>query len=150
MRLPVSVLAMRSLFSRPSLLLILVLLSLPSLGSTESHGPTLPESYNQVIKVTDKGLEPSVLEMKKEDRIVFILNDSRESLLTLSLDFGSHAAHCASENLKINEDGSIRSTKPIAPKDFATTCFHDPGTYPFTVYGVPGSPKGLKGSIVVK
>jgi hypothetical protein len=131
----------------------LIIASLALLTETayaDTPGLTPAESQNQVIKVTDKGLEPSVLEMKKEDRIAFILNDSRESLITLSLDFGKHASHCASENLKIQEDGTIQSVKPIVPKDFATTCFHDPGTYPFFVYGIPGAPQGLKGSIVVR
>lgn len=134
-----------------TLILVSASLSLlPQTAYADTPGLTPAESQNQVIKVTDKGLEPSVLEMKKEDRIAFILNDSRESLITLSLDFGKHASHCASENLKIQDDGTIQSVKPIVPKDFATTCFHDPGTYPFTVYGIPGSPQGLKGSIVVR
>lgn len=111
---------------------------------------SLPESQNQVIKITDRGLEPRSLEMKKEDRIAFFLNDSTDSLVTLELDFGSHASHCATENLKINENGMVRSIKPIAPKDFATTCFHDSGSYSFTVFGVKGSPQGLRGSIIVK
>jgi hypothetical protein len=141
---------MRPFFSLSTLILVVSLLYLPQQGIAENSASPLAESQNQVIKVTDKGLEPALLEMKKEDRIAFIINDSRESLLTLSLNFGSHAAHCASENLQINDDGSIRSVKPIAPKDFATTCFHDPGTYPYTVYGIPSFPQGLKGSIVVK
>jgi len=111
---------------------------------------SLPESQNQVIKITDRGLEPRSLEMKKEDRIAFFLNDSTDSLVTLELDFGPHASHCATENLKIHDNGVVRSIKPIAPKDFATTCFHDAGSYSFTVFGVRNSPQGIRGSIVVR
>jgi len=108
------------------------------------------ESYNKVITISDAGIEPKVLTMRKEDRIAFFLNNSSESLITLSLSFGKNATHCASENLKIGDDGNVRSTRPIAPKDFATTCFHDPGTYSYTVYGVKNAPKGLQGSIQVR
>lgn len=119
-------------------------------GITEDYKATTPPSQNQMIKITDKGLEPAAIEMRKEDRVVFFFNDSKESLVTLDLSFGAHATHCASENLRISEDGTVRSIKPIAPKDFATTCFHDPGSYPFSVSGVKGASNGFKGTIVVK
>jgi len=111
---------------------------------------TTPDAQSHMIKITDKGLEPATLEMRKEDRITFFVNDSVESLVTLDLNFGKHSTHCSSGNLKIGDDGVIRSVKPIGPKDFATTCFHDPGSYSFTIYGVKNAPRGLKGTIIVK
>lgn len=108
------------------------------------------ESYNKVITISDSGVEPKVLAMRKEDRIAFFLNNSSESLITLSVSFGKNATHCASENLKIGDDGSVESTRPIPPKDFATTCFHDPGTYSYTIFGVKNAPRGIQGSIQVR
>ncbi len=137
----------------PSLLLVGFLLAMPQLGLVAEEGfpsMTAPESTNEVIKLSDAGISPPTLEMKREDGIVLFLNDTPDSLLTMELAFGKHATHCASENLKIGDDGIIRSIAPIAPKDFATTCFHDPGTYSYTIFGLKQAPKGLKGSIVVK
>ena len=117
----------------------------------DAHTALSPaESYNKVIAITDTGIEPKVLTMRREDRIAFFLNNSSESLITLSVSFGSNASHCASENLKIEDDGSIHSTRPIPPKDFATTCFHDPGSYSFTIFGVKNAPQGIQGSIQVR
>ncbi len=111
---------------------------------------TTAESHNKLITITDAGIEPKVLTMRKEDRIAFFLNNSSESLITISVSFGNNATHCASENLKIEDDGSVQSIRPIPPKDFATTCFHDPGEYLFTVFGVKSAPQGIQGSIQVR
>lgn len=146
---------MRATTFLPSAILAAVLLAMPRLGLVADEGnqfptSTSPESTNEVIKVSEAGLSPATLEMKREDGLVLFLNDSAESLVTLELDFGKHATHCASENLKVGDDGVIRSSAPIAPKDFATTCFHDPGTYSYTIFGLKQAPQGLKGSIIVK
>jgi hypothetical protein len=126
--------------------------TIASLAYAEENSASLSpaESNNKVITITDGGIEPKVLTMRKEDRIAFFLNNSAESLITLSVSFGKNATHCASENLKIDEDGSVRSTRPISPKDFATTCFHDPGTYSYTVFGVKSAPQGVQGTIQVR
>lgn len=123
-----------------------------SVAHAEEVSPNISpsESNNKIITITDSGIEPKILSMRKEDRIAFFLNASSESLITLSLSFGNNATHCASENLKIEEGGGVRSIRPIAPKDFATTCFHDPGTYSYTIYGIPNSPKGVQGTIEVR
>lgn len=102
-----------------------------------------------MVVITDAGLEPSTLSMSREERVAFFVNNSRDSLVTLDVDFGSNTTHCASKNLEIREDGRVTSSKPVAPKDFATTCFHDAGRYPFTVKGVANHPAGLQGTIVV-
>jgi len=108
------------------------------------------ESYNKIIAISDVGIEPKVLTMRREDRIAFFLNNSSESLITLSVSFGNNATHCASDNLIISDDGSVRSARPIPPKDFATTCFHDPGIYSYTVFGLKNAPSGVQGSIQVR
>jgi hypothetical protein len=166
---------MRGYLFLPSVVLCLVLMYMPTTGISEGDGtaepngaeerhnhtdtgsiageptsPTIPESQNQIVKLSDRGIEPSVLHMKKEDSIAFFLNDSTDSLVTLAINFGKLPAHCSSSNMKIGDDGMIRSTRPVGPKDFASTCFHDRGTYNYTVYGLKGDPQGVEGSIVVE
>ena len=144
---------MRSLLFVPSCLLCLVLLFPPSFGNSEVAPETLPpatELQGQMVSITDSSLEPSTLSIRRQERVAFFVNNSKDSLITLQVDFGSNTTHCASKNLEIKENGTVVSSKPISPKDFATTCFHETGTYPFTVKGVSGHPDGLKGIIVVE
>jgi len=118
----------------PSVLLCVVLLYAPSLvqGSDspneDQRALTSPSpSQNQVFKITDAGIEPNSLSVKKEDRYIFFLNDSKESLVTLEVNFGRFTTHCSTQNMTIGDDGVVRSVRPIVPKDFAGVCFHDPG-----------------------
>lgn len=144
---------MRSYLFLPSLILCTVLCYLPTYGTSQAEQPEIgrvPDSQSQVIRLSDAGVAPLTLKMKRDDKVAFFLNDSSDSLVTLELSFGKHATHCASSNLQINDDGSITSVKPIAPKDFASSCFHEPGTYTFTVYGLKGSAEGIKGSIIIE
>jgi len=136
----------------PSIILCLVLLYLPTYGTVEAEDSGAPELPGQgrMITVTDGGIQPLSVTIKKGDGIAFFLNDTKDSLLTLDINYGKLTTHCASANLSIGEDGTIRSKAPIAPKDFASTCFHDSGTYAFTIYGLKGSPAGVKGSIVIE
>lgn len=113
-------------------------------------GTTVPESKNQIIRLTDDGLEPHELTMKREDSIIFFLNDTTDALATISVDFGKKTTHCATTNLKIGEDGVISSIKPMQRKEFASICVHDAGTYPLKVYGLKKDPHGVVGSINVQ
>jgi hypothetical protein len=144
---------MRSYLFLPSLLLLVVLWLMPTTDDTaaeQAPTETLAESQNQLIKFTDEGTPSNELRMKKDDRIVFFLNDTTDSLLTLEVSFGSLTTHCSSENLRIGDNGLVASTIPIVPKDFASTCFHDAGTYPYTVFGLKKYPQGLKGTIIIE
>lgn len=111
---------------------------------------TIPESKNKIVKFTDHGAEPQTLEMKLEDSIVFFLNDTADSLVTLEVDYGKKETHCASSNLEIAENGIVRSVRPFPPKDFASVCFHDRGTYPVKIYGLKANPKAVAATIVVQ
>lgn len=148
--------SMRPLMFLPSCVLCLVLLYLPNQGNSEPESAGLPPATDlpmglqgQMIEVTDTGLTPQTLSMSREDRVAFFMNNSLDSLITLDINFGTNSTHCASKNLEIREDGRVSSTLPVAPKDFATTCFHDAGHYPFTIKGIEGYPEGLQGAIVV-
>lgn len=129
-----------------SLVCMLFVAALSASGALAATGT----SQNKLIKFSDKGIEPQTLEMSTDDSIVFFYNESQESLATLEVDFRGKTTHCAGTNLKAAEDGFIRSIKPFGPKDFATTCFHAPGEYSYTAYGLKSSPAGIKGKIIVK
>ena len=107
-------------------------------------------SQSQLISLNDSGLSPSSLKVRKEDSIVFFLNKSTDSLATLKVDFGHKVTHCASSNMKIHNAGIVESGKPFGPRDFASLCFHESGSYPVTVYGLSKFPKGATGTIIVE
>lgn len=108
------------------------------------------DSKNQVIKFTDAGIEPKNLKIKKEDSIVFFLNDTDSSLTSLVIEFGSKATHCGGAKLQTGKNGRVASVRPFGPNDFTSTCFHEPGEYPFKVYGLKANPKGLQSTIYVE
>lgn len=134
------------------LLLLTVLFSIPPSFSEEAPAliTKIPDSKNQIIKLLDQGIEPSALRMKKEDSIVFFLNSTTDSLATLEIDYGGHTTHCASSNLQVNKNGTVTSARPIEPKNFASVCFHDPGKYPFKIFGLKSRPEGVSAEIVVE
>jgi len=123
-------------------------LASPSLADESSNH--LAEARNKIMRFTDQGVTPAELHIRSDDNIVFYFNDTKESLTTLEVDYGKKATHCSTKNLKINADGSIVSTEPFGPKEFATTCFHEPGTYALSVYGLKSRPQGISGKIIVE
>lgn len=129
-------------------------LLLPAASLCEETAPgsikTVPDSRNQIVRLTDRGLEPSTMTIKKDDSIVFFLNDTADSLTTLEIDFGEKHAHCSSTNLIISSFGKIKSQRPFGPNDFSSTCFHEKGTYPFVIYGLKSKPAGMAGQIIVE
>jgi len=127
---------------------LFLLLTQQSLATNEQP-PLVPISENRIIKVEENGIAPNPLEMKVSDSIIFVLNGTRDALLTLEVEYGDKMMHCTSKNLKMTEDGRIVSVKPFGPKGFASMCFHQAGTYPVTVYGVPGFSQGLKTEVRV-
>jgi hypothetical protein len=143
------------LFSLVSGLLAALLFGSPIVSEAQEAEPqrflsTVPDSKNQIIKLNDKGLSPQRLEMRLQDSIVFLLNDSSDSLLTVEIDFGKRHMHCAGSNTQAGSDGKIRSIRPFGPRDFASTCFHEPGEYRYTVYGLERHPEGVTGTIIVQ
>jgi hypothetical protein len=137
---------------RPSVfaLFLIALVSLPLMAWAESEQAPIPDSQSQIMKFSDKGISPEVLHMKKEDSILFFLNQTKDSLTTLELDYGNHHTHCSSTNLKIGDDGVVRSVRPFGPRDFASVCFHDKGTYKLKVYGLNKNPLGSTATVVVE
>jgi hypothetical protein len=115
-----------------------------------SEAANISESRNRLIRLTDFGPVPAKLSMKREDSIVFFVNDTSESLTTLEIDFGDKPTHCGSANLKTGEDGKVRTTKPFGPNDFSSTCFHASGQYPVRIFGLKNKPDGFDSIITVE
>lgn len=111
---------------------------------------TVATSNNQIIKLSDQGIQPQSLTMKVSDSIVFLLNDTSDSLATVEIHFGEKHMHCAGSNVLAGPDGVSRSVRPFGPRDFASTCFHEPGDYRYTVYGLKARPEGLTGEVHVQ
>lgn len=110
----------------------------------------IPTSQNQLIKLSDDGIEPPTLRMKLEDSIVFLLNESKDSLATVRIDYGGKTTHCASSNLTVTKNKEVQSKRPFGPHDFASVCFHEKGTYPVTIFGLKKNPTGIQSQIVVE
>ena len=109
-----------------------------------------PESKNQTMRITDEGIFPSVLRLRPQDSLVFLLNDSSDSLLNFELNFGKHITHCSGGILRAQPNGLVTSTKPLEPRNFAATCFHEKGNYPVVVYGLKNHPKGATANVIVE
>lgn len=110
----------------------------------------MPDSKNYIVKLTDAGLEPKLLELRPDDSVVFFLNNTKDALASLEVNFKGKTMHCASSNMRVDNDEILRSTSPFGPQDFATTCFHSPGEYTYKVYGLPNNPQGISGRVVLK
>lgn len=110
----------------------------------------LNPAVKEIVKITDTGLAPSRTTLYKLDGSVFFLNLTRDSLVTLQIDFNGRRIHCASENLVADRAGQLVSKAPVAPRDFALTCFPEKGVYKFKVFGVGDAASPLIGEVVVK
>lgn len=110
-------------------------------------GDIVPSSKNPIIKLTDRGIEPAMTHIKGDEGIVFFLNDTPSSDIRLVIDYGAKRTHCGGTNMRISDDGKIASSRMIGPRDFATTCFHDKGSYKFEVFGLKAKPKGIQSTI---
>ena len=118
--------------------------SLLSTAQADDSAP-LSVTNNKLIKFTDSGIVPPSLQMKRDDGLVFFLNNTSKSKLLLEIDYAEHHKHCATTNLELGDDGIAKSRRPIPPQDFALVCFPDAGNYELKVSGLPGK---LKNSIV--
>jgi len=96
------------------------------------------KSLGNVILVSDNDVQPRHISLTSEELMVFILNKSRNNLVTFEVDFGKQEVHCSNDNVEAAGDGVLRSVVPIVPSDFTALCFHGVGSYPVKVYGING------------
>jgi len=106
------------------------------------------KSPKLILSIRDGGLSNKALRLNEKDGSVFFFNDSSSDEVTLSIAWGSRAAHCASENLKLEKDGSLHTVKPMKKKDFSVVCFPESGEYNYVVAGLP-SAAGKGGSVQI-
>lgn len=86
------------------------------------------KEVNQVMVVTDQGIQPHSLDLTPSGSSVFILNKSKKAF-TLEIDFGKKKAHCASKEIEINKDGIMRTKQELKPNEFISVCFPDKGIH---------------------
>ena len=108
-----------------------------NLDRSNNNSPTSSQvvARPQIIKISNHGVSPSQLIMKQSDSVVFFYNITDEDLLTLEIDFGSRTIHCSAALRTIKPPGLTQTRKPFGPKEFASTCFHEKGSYPYRVLG---------------
>lgn len=135
-------------------LLLFAALTFPSTVSAADIADIVKEQNaalkSALIKFDGNGLTPKNLVIDDGTSLVILLNDSKDSDVTLSLDFKKKALHCHSDTLKQDENGVLHSVKPFGPKDFATFCFHEKGKYDLKVFGSNIYQQGLDAIIEVR
>lgn len=104
----------------------------------------------QIVKVTSKGVTPTELNMQQSDSVVFFYNGTDDDLVSLEIDFGKNSVHCSAAMKIVEEPGLTRTRKPFGPKEFASTCFHEKGRYPFKVFTSKKGSAPYSGSVVVQ
>ena len=101
------------------------------------HTEILQDAEKILVKLSSLNTIPKSTMLSKLDSSVFFLNSTKDSLLTISINFGKRKAHCASGNMKwFKDEGILKSSEPLAPKDFAVMCFPESGIYNVSVYGL--------------
>ncbi len=104
----------------------------------------------QIVKVTPSGIVPHELNMQQSDSVVFFYNNTVDDLISLEIDFGKNAVHCSAAVKIIKEPGLARTRKPFGPKEFASTCFHEKGRYPYKVFTSQKGKAPLSGTVIVQ
>jgi hypothetical protein len=87
----------------------------------------------EIVSVSELGINPENLTLKGSDGSVFFLNRSKSDFFQFKMKWGKRRAHCASPNLKINEEDYLVTQKPIKPNDFIIACFPELGDYSYEV-----------------
>lgn len=128
--------------------LLLLTLIAQSAFAHDEKDLSVENAEKLVMKVSEKGFEPTTIKFHHEDSSVFVVNSSKSSLLTLSIDFKGKKTHCASSNMILGDDGILKSSEPIALKDFALFCIPERGHYDLIAYGVSNKP--LQASLEVE
>ena len=108
------------------------------------------DSKNRVIQITDEGISTRELRLSNDDVMVFFLNDTSDSLVTFEIDYGKADVHCSNANVKNFPDGKARSVKPLGPRDFTATCFHEKGRYPVRFIGVKGRKEPFTATVILE
>ena len=134
----------------PVLLHLGVFFAICGAHSPAASEPEIPVSSSPLLTISNNGVTPLELHIKKKDAVVFFLNTSPDALVTLAINYGTQRTHCANALLDIGDDNIVRSNAPLGQYDFVSSCFPDRGRYPVTIQGLPNFPEGLNSAIVVE
>ena len=110
---------------------------------------TFSGAIKEILEITDAGPATAELHLPRKDGSVFLLNATKDSLLSYEIDFGKKQLHCWSKNLKPQGNGIVRTVQPVGPKDFAILCFPEKGAYPVRILGLKGNPEGVSTKVIV-
>ena len=118
------------------------------LGYCETERP-----LNQpLIRVTDTAIIPQNLSTRMDAGLVFILNDTSDSDISIEIEYGKHTRHCLGKTMESRKSKTgtavIGSKRPLAPKDFESICFHNVGNYPLRIKRLKNG-RALNASITV-
>lgn len=103
---------------------------------------SLEPALKKVVVISELGATPERIKLEKLDSSVFFLNSTKAALLTIRIDFSNKQPHCASGNLRYDQQTKkIQSVQPIGPKDFALLCFPERGEYEVEIYGLSSKTK---------
>ena len=130
------------------IIFILNLLIASTAYSVEREPKEIPDSMNQILEVSDRGISPSILNLERAGSSVFFLNNTSSNNLNIEIDYGKKPAFCATGSMEMGKDGVFRSRKPFTPKNFVVVCFPNSGKYPVKVVGRNNNV--LRSTIIVK
>ncbi len=105
-----------------------------------------------LIEVVDSGLTQPEYRMKVRQGMLFILNNSADSLLTFEFDFGNEGPSCYTSitpNMAFKDGGKLVSTRALEPGNFASTCLPNIGEFEFKIFGLAKHPEGVKGKLII-
>ena len=99
---------MRHLFKTSVLCGLIGLLS-ARFGVAESPSTLPTEAANSpIIEITDTEIKPRELILTTDDLVVFLLNSSKESLISFEIEFGKREMHCSNDNIENLPSGTAR------------------------------------------
>jgi hypothetical protein len=96
-------------------------------------------AVKEIVQIREHETVPQSITLSKLDSSLFFYNATESGLVSLSVDFGPRRTHCWSPNLRREDDGSLRTISPLAPRDFAVLCLPDHGKYQVVISGADGS-----------
>ena len=119
-----------------TLLTVLLISPLVCITPLQAADHPQQEFVNKILTITDQGPSAEVTKLERPGSLVFFYNGSKQSTISVEVDYGNRRAFCSTGTMTMGEDGVVRSQKPIAPGTFAAMCFPDIGSYDVRIISV--------------
>jgi len=97
-------------------------------------------TVKEVLTISSDSISPRRIILNQRDGSLFIHNDTESTEYRLEIIWNKRRLHCASDSLKVTENGDIVSALPLKPGDFEIVCFPDLGEYEIRVRKWDGGP----------